>query len=146
MMTENIFQESPAAYRAAAAEVAKTGKPVLVERQGDIVVAILSWETYQAFENWYEEQQRERWWREQHKAFEREVEAFERMKDALLKKHLGQYVAVYRGEVVGVGSNKEGLTRQMYEQFGSVTMYVHQVVKQEPVYYIPSFQVVDSSE
>jgi hypothetical protein len=68
--TDNTLKEAPAAYRAAAAEVARTGKPVLVERQGDIAVAVFSWETFRAFESWYEEQQRERWWREQHEAFE----------------------------------------------------------------------------
>jgi PHD/YefM family antitoxin component YafN of YafNO toxin-antitoxin module len=143
---ENILKEAPAAYRAAAAQVEQTGKPVIVERQGEIAVAVLPWKTYRAFEDWYEEQERERQWREQHEAFEREIAAFERMKDELLEKYRGQYVAVYQDEVVGVSSDKLELVRQMHERFGPVTMYVHLVAEQDPVYRMPSFQVVDRLE
>ncbi len=130
----------------ASAKVKQTGKAVVVERQGEVAVAVLPWDTYCAFENWYEEQERERKWREQHEAFEREVAAFEQMKDTLLEKYRGRYVAIYQGEVVGTSSDKMELVHQMHERFGPVTMYVHQVVEQEPVYLMPSFQVVDFPE
>jgi len=89
-------------------------------------------------------EEHERWWQEQSKAFEREVAVFERMKGELLQKYQGQYVAVYQGEVVGVGTDKLELTRQMYEGFGSVTMFVHLVAEKEPVYFMPS--LLDRSE
>lgn len=57
--TENILKETPATYRAAADEVQRTGKPVVVERHGEIAVAVLPWDTYRAFESWHEEQEQE---------------------------------------------------------------------------------------
>ncbi len=48
--TENTLQETRAAYRTAADEAARTGKPILLERLGDAVLAVLPWETYQALE------------------------------------------------------------------------------------------------
>ena len=142
----DILKESPATYRAAAVEVRQTGKPMVVERQGDLAVAVLPWDAFQAFEKWYEEQERERLWQEQAEAFEREVMAFAQMKEELLKKYKGQYVAVYQGEVVGVGPDKLGLASEMYEKFGAVPMFVHLVAEKDPVYGMPSLKVISRLE
>jgi len=164
--TENALKETLAAYHTAADEAARTGKPILLERLGDAAVAVLPWETYQALERERRQsepyttfgrvsgqrvapassqvtEEHELWWQEQSNAFEREVAAFERMKGELLQKYQGQYVAVYQGEVVGVGSDKLELTRQLYAKFGPVTMFVHLVAEKEPTYSMPSLQIVD---
>lgn len=132
--TENILKESPAAYRAAAAEVERTGRPVVVERHGAIAVAVLPWDTYRAFESWYTEQEREHQWREQHEAFEREVAAFEQMKDELLAKYKGQCVAIVEGKVVEVGDDKMEVLERVRERLGPVTVYVQWVEEQPRVY------------
>jgi PHD/YefM family antitoxin component YafN of YafNO toxin-antitoxin module len=132
--TENILKEAPPAYRAAAAQVERTGKPVVVERHGDIAVAVLPWDTYRAFESWYEEQEHERWWREQHEAFEREVAAFEGMKDELLTRYEGRCVAIVGGQVVEVGDDKMEVLERVRERLGPIAVYVQWVERQPRVY------------
>jgi PHD/YefM family antitoxin component YafN of YafNO toxin-antitoxin module len=134
--SNNILKESPATYRAAAVEVKRTGKPVVVERQGGIAVAILPWETFRAFESWYEEQERERRWREQHEAFEREVAAFEQMKDELLAEYECRCVAIHDGKVVEAGDDKMKVLERVRDRFGPVTVYVQWVEKRPRVYRI----------
>jgi hypothetical protein len=132
--TENTLKEAPAAYRAAAAQVERTGKPVVVERQGEIAVFVSPWETFRAFEKWYEEQERERKWQEQLEAFEREVAAFEQMKPELLEKYKGRCVAIVGGQVVEVGDNKRQVLKRVRESLGQVTVYVQRVEEKPQVY------------
>jgi hypothetical protein len=64
--------------------------------------------------------------------FEQEVAAFEAMKPVLLKQYYGQYVAIHQGNVVASGDNKLDVSRQVREQYGSVTYYVEMVVEETP--------------
>ena len=60
-------------------------------------------------------------------AFEQEVAAFERLKTTLLAQYAGQYVAIYQGEVVGVGEDRLTLVKEVYRRFGEVPCYIEQV-------------------
>ena len=60
-------------------------------------------------------------------AFAREIAAFEALKPALLKQYPGQYVAIYREQVVGHGDNRLALVKEVYKLFGEVPCFVEKV-------------------
>ena len=60
----------------------------------------------------------------------------------LLQRYEGQYVALYRGRVVGHGSDDEDLARRMFEKLGDVPFYIQRVGKEPIVYEVPSPEVV----
>lgn len=80
---------------------------------------MLPWETYQALE-------RERQQSEQYAAFEREVAAFERMKEELLARYKGRWVAIAGGQVAEVGDDKLEVLEKVRQRLG--------VAEKEPVY------------
>lgn len=59
--------------------------------------------------------------------FLREVEAFARLKQELLKQYKGQVVAIYQGEVVMVGDNILDVHTAVTDKFGPVPCYVDYV-------------------
>ena len=65
-------------------------------------------------------------------AFEQEAAAFESLKPSLLAQYLGQYVAIYQGQVVGSGDNRLTLVKEIYSRFGEVPCYVGKVSDKPP--------------
>ena len=64
---------------------------------------------------------------EAEEAFKQEIAAFAALKPELLKQYPGQYVAIYRGQVVGNGDSRLALVKEVYNQFGEVPCYVEKV-------------------
>lgn len=69
---------------------------------------------------------------EAEKAFKQEIAAFVALKSELLKQYPGQYVAIYRGQVVGNGDSRLALVKEVYNQFGEVPCYVEKVTLEPP--------------
>ncbi len=65
-------------------------------------------------------------------AFEREVAAFEALKPSLLAQYEGQFVAIYREEVVASGSDKLALSRKVREMYGPIIYYIEKVTAETP--------------
>lgn len=74
--------------------------------------------------------------------FAAEAQAFRRKLPQLLGRYEGEFVALYRGRVVGHGANDEELARRMYERLGDVSFYIARVERQPTVYDLPSPEVV----
>ena len=55
-----------------------------------------------------------------------------------MKKYRGEFVALYRGSVVGHAADDEELARRMYEKLGDVPFYIGKVQRDLPVYELPS--------
>ena len=70
--------------------------------------------------------------------FAAEERAFRQKRGRLLQRYAGQFVALYRGRVVGHGLDDEELAREMFEQFGDVPFYIAKVEKEPTVYDLPS--------
>jgi len=71
--------------------------------------------------------------------WEREYQAFLRLKPRLLEDYDGQYVAVHEGQVVDSGHDQIELAMRVYSKHGYCPVYVGLVTDQpEPVYRIPS--------
>ncbi len=70
-----------------------------------------------------------------------EAKAFQRKQAQLLQRYEGQFVALYRGRVVGHGTDDEELALQMYERLGDAPFYIARVEQQPTVYDLPSPEV-----
>jgi PHD/YefM family antitoxin component YafN of YafNO toxin-antitoxin module len=110
-----------------------TLEPILVERDGKPIGVFVPMAEYEAFCAWREaaRPQKQLAYDE---AFQREAEAFERIKPQLLKTHLGKAVAVYHGEIVAVGETKVQVYEQVTTQFGEAPIYI-QVIEEHPRIY-----------
>jgi hypothetical protein len=63
--------------------------------------------------------------------FEAERRSFRAMREQLLDRHEGEYVAVYQGRVVDHDKDKLQLGLRAYRQFGYKPIYVQLVSRQE---------------
>ena len=66
-----------------------------------------------------------------------EAQTFQRKRAQFRQRYEGQFVALYRGRVVGHGPDDEELARQMYERLGDVAFYIGRVERQPTVYDLP---------
>lgn len=71
-----------------------------------------------------------------------EAQIFRRKLPQLLGRYEGEFVALYRGRVVGHGANDEDLAERMYERLGDVPFYIARVERRPTVYDLPSPEVV----
>ncbi|MEA1964493.1 MAG: dCTP deaminase [Candidatus Aerophobetes bacterium] len=73
--------------------------------------------------------------------FQREKQAFERLKPELLKTHRGQYVVIREKKAVLFGHSKTELIKQAYSQFGYGPLYIGLVGQEQEVVHIPTPRV-----
>lgn len=60
-------------------------------------------------------------------ALKAEAEAFARLKPGLMPEYAGQYVAIYRGEVIGSGEDEFALLRDIHQQYGPIPCCIDRV-------------------
>jgi hypothetical protein len=137
-----VLKEPHAPYTLAIEEEVLTREPFILERDGEPVAAVIPISEYQAFRAWQEARDREEQRRKDLEAFEREREAFERLKPELLRTHRGQWVAIYQGKVVEAGQDRSQVLDNFYGRFGYVPVYIQQVEEQPRVYKLPHRKVI----
>ena len=116
-------------------------EPIVLERDGQPVAAIVSLAEYGDFRAWQESQDRER--RGQADlALERERAAYERLEPKLLPLYKGQYVAIREGQVIDSDPDEMALVRRVYEKLGYGPMYVRKVGAPLPVCRVSSPRIV----
>ena len=72
-----------------------------------------------------------------------EARTFERKRAQLLRRYQGQFVALYRGRVIGHGPDDEKLAMKLYERVGDLPFYIVRVERQPTVFELPSPEVAD---
>lgn len=70
-----------------------------------------------------------------------EEQAFRRKRTQLLDRYEGEFIALYRGRVVGHGRDDEELARRMFARLGDVPFYIARVETKATVYDLPSPEV-----
>ena len=140
-MRRVVLKEAHAPYTLAIEEEALSREPFILERDGEPVAAVIPITEYQAYRAWRETRGRDKKRQEDLEAFERERQAFERLKPELLHTHRGQWVAIYRGEVVEAGQDRSQVLDSVYDRFGYVPVYVQQVEERPRVYKLPHRKV-----
>lgn len=111
----------------------------LVEQEGRPVRILVPADEYAAFLAWRKAEQQRQQQTTSDQAFQREMEAFERMKPELLRQYRNRVVAIHNGQVVEVGSENESVAdvaMRAYERLGYVPVYVHRVEETPRVYRI----------
>jgi len=136
-----ILKEAHAPYTLAIEEEALSREPFILERDGEAVAAVIPITEYQTFRVWREARGRKEKRREDLEAFERERQAFERLKPELLRTHRGQWVAIYKGKVVEAGQDRSQVLDSVYGRFGYVPLYVQRIEEQPRVYKLPHRKV-----
>jgi hypothetical protein len=137
-----VLKEPHAPYTLAIEEEALSRESFILERDGEPVAVVIPMAEYQDFRAWREARDREKQRRKDLEAFEREREAFERLKPELLRTHRGQCVAILNGQVVESGSDKIEVLDRVYERFGYRPVYVQWVEERPRVYKVPHRKVV----
>jgi len=140
-MRRVVLKEAHAPYTLAIEEEALSREPFILERDGEAVAAVIPIAEYQAFRAWRETRGREQKWRKDFEAFEREQQAFERLKPELLQTHRGQWVAIYQGKVVEAGQDRSQVLDSVYDRLGYVPVYVQHVEERPRVYKLPHRKV-----
>jgi len=67
-----------------------------------------------------------------------EQRAFERQRARLLQRHLGQYVAFYRGRMVDHDKDDEAMAARWFAELGDVPFFIARVERTPTVYDVPS--------
>ena len=68
---------------------------------------------------------------ERHKEMAKEVEAYEKKHDQLVKQYLGQYVAMYQGNIIDYDQDVVTLSKRMAQQLPSETVLIRRVEQQK---------------
>jgi len=134
-----ILKEARAPYTLTLDEATLAEGPVQVLLGKRTIGVLVPPKEYAAFCAWQKACWHEQWVQQAHKAFEREVEAFEHMWPELLQKYHGRIVAIYDGQIVEVGDPGEGIAEvagRVYDRIGYVPVYVQQVEERTRVYKI----------
>jgi len=141
-MKKMMLREVQAPYTLTVDEKTWTHEPVILERDGQPVAALVPIAEYNAFCAWQQAQKRHGHRQTQLDAFEQERAAFEQLKPKLLRTHQGKVVAVYQGQVVQVGTDIAEVLDAVHDQFGYVPCYVQRVEETPRVYKFPHRKVV----
>src|ERR1700730_16478169 len=73
--------------------------------------------------------------------WQREYEAFQRLRPELLRTHHGQYVVIHNGQVVDSGTVHPGLALRFFTRYGNVPVHIGLVTTEpEPVARIPHYR------
>lgn len=141
MMKKLTLREAQAPYNIALDDTFLTNEVVILEKDGQAVAALVPMAEYAAFQAWREEEKHRQARQAEEAAIEREHAAFQRMLPELLKQYPGRAVAIYNGEVIGVGDDKMALWSQARRDLGPVPVYVQMVEYPPRVYKMPHRKV-----
>ena len=127
--------EAQAEYRLTVDEAQLAQEPIILERDGEPVAAIIPFREYREFVAWREQ-------REKARTFEDERATFYRLKDHLRDRYKGQYVAILDGQVVDSGTDPVELVMRVYRRFGyDVPVYVGLVSEEPEIVEFPSPEI-----
>lgn len=140
-MTKKV-RETRVAYTLPIDERQLTEHPLILERRGKPVAAVIPIDDYEQFAAWREREQAQAWQAEQQRILERERAVFERLRPELLKTHAGKWVAIVDGELVDSDDDEEALVQRVYAQYGYRTMLVEEVRETPRIYEFSSPEVV----
>jgi len=138
MVKKIAIKEARAPYTIPVSEEDLSQGPVVLERDGEPVAALVPIEEYRQFAAWREQWEKEARQRARMEAFERERAAFLRLKPQLLDTHRGLWVAIVGERVVDSDTDSRALARRVYARFGYVPAYIQLVSEEMPSVELPS--------
>jgi len=114
---------------------------VLTTAEGEMIGALLPPGEYVAYRAWKETTATPSPPVPLDPEFEKQWQAFQRLKPELLKKYKGQWVAIVNEEVVEVGPDFATVAERT-DRFGNVAKCIGEVLEKPRVYHLPSPKVI----
>ncbi len=133
-----VIRETRVAYPFSVDEKQLTEHPIVLERKGKPVAAVIPIGDYEQFTAWREHEQTKAWQSEQAGILERERAVFEHLKPELLKTHADKWVAILDGKLADSDDDEDTLVKRVYSKYGYRTIFVEQVTEMPHVYEFPS--------
>jgi PHD/YefM family antitoxin component YafN of YafNO toxin-antitoxin module len=133
------LKEAQATYSLSLDKMDLEQAPLILERDGEPVAAIISIEDYRRL---VASQDDDAWRREQLQRLEPNRAAFRRLLPELLKTHKGQFVAIHKGEVVDSDFDDQELAKRVMAALGDELVYIQKVEEELPSFEVPSPEVV----
>jgi antitoxin (DNA-binding transcriptional repressor) of toxin-antitoxin stability system len=115
--------------------------PLIVERQGNPIAAIIPFIEYERYRVWREKEEQAAIHQTQLQKFEQERAAYLRLKSQLLQTHHGQFVAVHEGQVVDADQDNRALVKRIVERYGNEPVYIQRVAEELRIFEIPSPEI-----
>lgn len=69
----------------------------------------------------------------------RELEAYNRMKEELIKKYEGKVVAIKNGKLIGVYSSEEEAFKDIVKKYGFTPVLIKHVSRKEKIEHLPAY-------
>ncbi|MDL1895734.1 hypothetical protein FBQ82_05640 [Anaerolineae bacterium CFX7] len=112
-------------------------EPIVLEKDGAPVAAVISFEEFRAYQEWKTFSTR----RQIPQYFTQDKELFREWLPKLLETHRNKWIAIYHGEMIDEADTSTELTRRVYDKYGYHAIYMDQVTEPR-VYRMPSIRVV----
>lgn len=141
MSTTIEIKEAKTQYALPLDEARLAEGPLIVEREGKPVAAIIPFGEYEKYRAWQEEEEQAAIRRAQLQKFEREKEVYLHLKPQLLQTHRGQFVAIHEGKVVDADQDNGELVRRVVERYGNEPVYIQLVAEELRTFEIPSPEI-----
>lgn len=135
------IKETQAVYTVPVSEDDLAEGPVILERNGNAVAALVPIDEYRKFAAWREQQEKEARHRARLEALQQERVAFLRLKPELLRTHKGLYVAIHNGQVVDSDKDQRALAKRVFAQ-SYRPVYIELVSEKPRTAELPSPEVV----
>lgn len=139
MARKLILKESQAPYTLSLDEALLGQETVIIEQDGQALAAIVPIEEYRQLLAW-RERQRDR--QEELRTFHKDRETFLYLIPELLKSHAGQFVAIFRGQLVDADPDQWTLAKRVYAKYGYQPIYMDEVLEKPNVYEFPSPEIL----
>jgi len=138
-MPETIeIREARTRYGLSLDEARLAKGPVIIERQGKPFAAIIPFAEYETYKAWREREKQAAVRRAHLQKFEREREAYLRLKPQLLQTYRGQFVAIHEGKVADMDQDNHELVKRIIERYGNEPVYIQLVAEEPRTFEIPS--------
>lgn len=141
-MQKVILKEAQAPYLVTLGDALFSGEVVILEKNGQSVAAMVPMADYDAFQAWRAAKERQEQMAQEEAAIAREHQAFQQMLPDLLADYGGHVVALYQGEVIGVGDDRMEVWQRARQQTNGAPVYVQTVSQPSKVYKMPHRKVV----
>lgn len=141
MVKKIALKETQAPYSLSLDEAQLAEGPLILEREGQPVAAVIPIAEYERFRAWEEERAWRRKHEEQLRILDRERAAFLRLREELLKTHRGQFVAILNGQVVDSAPSLSELSQRVYARYGYRVIYMTEVRERPRIYEFSSPEV-----
>lgn len=130
-MTMQKIREVQTPYLVKSEDEAIGKATIFIKQNGEPIAVIVPYAEYQQWQTHkvslfaYSLEDRE---------FEKQWEAFQRLKPDLLKTHEGHWVGIVRERVAAVGDSSNAVLEKILDEYGDVPMYIQEVRAEPRVY------------